>query len=163
MDGRTAFGMAALAVALVAAAGTARAQGDELARVALMAGCWRGDFSGGTIEERYAPPEGGLVLGTTRYFRNGSAVEFELSHIAAEGSVVTLTPYPSGQRSEHPFRMTAGHPGHVVFAAPEHDFPKRVIYQAAAGDSLVARIDGGEGSDQAMEWRMGRIACDAGP
>jgi len=132
-------------------------------RAGFMAGCWRGDFPSGTIEERYTPPAGGLMLGTTRYLKDGRAVQFEFTHIAEEGETVVLTPYPDGMRSEHAFRMTSSAAGRVVFEAPEHDFPKRVAYHKAPGDSLIARIDGGEGSDQAMEWRMGRIDCDQAP
>jgi Domain of unknown function (DUF6265) len=151
-----------LGLALLAtAAASARAQEPEaIERVGFMVGCWRGNFLSRTIEERYTPAWGGLILGTTRYLQGDRATNFEFSHIAAEGSTVVLTPYPGGERSEHPFRLSSGESGNAVFEAPEHDFPKRVLYEAAPGDSLIARVDGGEGSDDWMEWRMGRIDCD---
>ncbi len=130
--------------------------------LAFMAGSWNGTFQagtkGGVIEERYTTPSDNLILGTTRFLLDGRAVDFELTTLrAGEDGVVTLLPYPSGQRSEDGFRLTmvvrTGESVQAVFEAPEHDFPKRVIYRSE-GDRLLARIDGGEGSDQAQTWEM---------
>jgi hypothetical protein len=153
------FGIVIVA-ALIGLPGSARGQSHDIDRVGFMAGCWMGAIENGSIEERYTAPVGGLVLGTTRYLRGGLATQFEFTRIAIEDGAVVLTPYPGGERSEHGFRLALGPAGRAVFAAPEHDFPKRIVYAAVAGDSLVARIDGGEDSAEGYEWRMGRLDCN---
>ncbi|NNM04550.1 MAG: hypothetical protein HKO65_05555 [Gemmatimonadetes bacterium] len=139
----------------------------SLADLAFMSGCWNGSFQShdgeGVIEEHYTSPSENVILGTTRYLLDGRAVQFELTTLrAGEDGVITMLPYPGGERSPDGFRLTrvirTGEAVEAVFEAPEHDFPKRVIYRGD-GDELVARIDGGEGSDQASTWEMRPVAC----
>jgi hypothetical protein len=129
-------------------------------RLAFLAGCWEvREPEGGTIEERWTPAAN-VMLGTTRYVTDGGVSGFELAVIQLEDGVVVMTPYPGGIRSEHGFRLQPAAGEAAVFAAPEHDFPKRIHYAPAAGDSLRIRIDGGEGSEEAAEWRLGRVDCE---
>lgn len=130
----------------------------ETDRLAFMAGCWEGASGEGRIEERYTPAAN-VMLGTTRYLRDGLVTGFEFTLIEARDGAVVLTPHPDGIRSAHGFRLQPGG-DRAVFAAPEHDFPKRIAYAPAGPDSLTVRIDGGEGSSEASEWRMGRVDCD---
>ena len=46
-----------------------------------------------------------------------------------------------------------------IFEAPEHDYPKRILYRANADGSRTARIDGGAQDDGGQEWRFLRVAC----
>jgi hypothetical protein len=135
----------------------------DMHRLAFMAGCWNGTFradggAAGTIEERYTTPSENLILGTTRYLLDGRAVQFELTTIRLEDRGIVMLPYPGGNPSEDGFLLTGFRDGAAVFEAPEHDFPKRILYRRD-GDELVARIDGGEGSEQAAEWRMSPASC----
>lgn len=150
-------------ILVLATPGDSRKEGADLDGLAFMAGCWEGPAEGGTVEERYTPPAGDVILGTTRYLRDGRVTGYEFMLIEREGGRVLLIPYPGGRRSEDAFTLTVADGRRAVFEAPEHDFPRRIAYAAAEGDSLVARIDGGEGSEQAAEWRMGRISCDPRP
>jgi hypothetical protein len=154
---------AAVAIALAATAGSPAAQDagetDGVERLGFMVGCWEGNANGGTIEESWTPAAN-LMLSTTRYLEDGHVTGFEFALITIEGGHVAMTPFPEGVRSEHGFPLEPGGSGQAVFAAPEHDFPKRILYAATTGDSLRVRIDGGEGSDQAAEWSMGRVDCD---
>lgn len=137
-----------------------RAAAQTLSDLAFMAGCWEGQAGGGTvIEEHYTTPSSNLMLGTTRYLRDGATRQFEFTRITAGRDGVVLLPFPGGTASADPFRLTTVEADRAVFEAPEHDFPKRIIYRRDADGSLVARIDGGEGSDQASEWRMDAAPC----
>ena len=137
--------------------------GDPLGQALFMVGCWQSPpgTSATTIEERYAPPAGGLILGTTRFLRPGARTTFEFSTLAVEEGVLTLTPYPGGVRSPHAFRLTAAAPGRLVFEAPEHDYPKRIIYERIADDGLRARIDAGAEDPDPPVWEMVRVPCEA--
>lgn len=127
--------------------------------VAFMAGTWcSSPPSGGTmIEEHYTTPSANLVLGTTRYLRDGATVGHEITRIGADSAGVVLTPTPSGQAAV-PFRLTESAPGRAVFENPEHDFPVRIEYERV-GDELVARALGADGAGP--EWRMS--PCPDGP
>jgi len=156
----------ACAVALAAAAPVAAPlqaqQPGSVAGLAFMSGCWQGSFEArdetGTVEERYTPPTENMMLGTTRYILDGRTVQFEFLVIRSEDDGVVMLPYPDGRESEHAFRLTELAERRAVFEAPEHDFPKRIIYRRENG-VMVARIDGGSGTD-GQEWRMTRVNCD---
>ncbi|HEX6104795.1 MAG TPA: DUF6265 family protein [Gemmatimonadales bacterium] len=124
-----------------------------------MAGCWRGPAGRGRmIEEHYTAPSRNLILGMTRYTRDGVATGYEFSTIAWEDSTIVLTPRPEGQQPV-PFRLALLQPRSAVWENPDHDFPTRIAYRRLAGDTLVARIEGPEGRN-ASEWRMARVRCE---
>lgn len=131
-----------------------------LAAVASLAGCWRGVFLDGrtVIEERWTPPEGDLMLGTTRFFRDGRAVDFEFGLIRADSAGVLLLPYPRGRASAHAFRLTESEDGRWIFEAPEHDYPKRILYRLE-GMQLEARIDAGPDDPEPRVWTLQAEPC----
>lgn len=135
-----------------AASGPPDARTGPLDAVAFMAGTWcSSPPPGGTmIEEHYTTPSANLVLGTTRYLREGATVGHEITRIETDSAGVVLTPTPSGQAAV-PFRLTESAPGRAVFENPEHDFPVRIEYERI-GRELVARALGADGSGP--EWRM---------
>lgn len=150
-------------------AGVPAQEAPKLADLAFMTGCWNGDFRArdgrtGTIEEHYTSTSENVMLGTTRYLLDGRAIQFELTTILADSAGVTFLPYPRGRASPDGFLFTtadrneSGTTMRAVFEAPEHDFPKRIIYRRE-GDRLFARADGGEGSDQVQEWTMAAAPC----
>ncbi len=137
------------------------ASGIELADLAFISGCWEGQFGkdgSGTMEEIYTAPSKNLMLGTTRYLKEGAAVEYEFTRIERTDEGILLTPYPGGRASEHSFKLTSLEGGRAVFEAPEHDYPKRIIYAANDDGSRTARIDGGTDAD-AREWRLHSRPC----
>ncbi len=138
----------------------------SMSAVAFMTGCWEGPFGSGerqgVIEERYTTPSANVLLGTTRYLRDGRAVQFEFTLLEVADGVLVMTPYPRGARSEHSFALTEVAGQRAVFEAPEHDFPKRIIYDGSVEGALTASIDGGEGSTESATWSMKRVPCDPG-
>src|SRR5690606_18379892 len=130
--------------------------------LSFMSGCWRAAVEDGAVlEEFYTAPAPNLILGTSRYLRDGQAVQFEFSRITADTSGIVLWPFPGGRPSEHGFRLTEIGRGAALFEAPEHDFPRRIRYALAADGALHARIDGGAGDARMQEWRMEPVPCRA--
>jgi hypothetical protein len=127
-----------------------------------MAGCWRGlTRSGTTIEEFYTPPSSNLIVGATRYVRDGRVVDFEFTRIDQTDSGAVMTPHPKGVRSVS-FAPKVIERNRAVWENPTHDFPQRILYTRVADDTLVARIEGRTPSgDRALEWRMVRATCEA--
>jgi hypothetical protein len=155
-------------VSIVLAMHSANAFGQSVranvSDLGFMAGCWRGlTRSGTTIEEFYTAPSSNLVLGTTRYVRDGRVVDFEFTRIDQTDSGAVITPHPKGVRSAS-FAPKVVEPNRVVWENTTHDFPQRIAYTRVAHDTLVARIEGRTPSgERAMEWRMVRVACDPRP
>ena len=151
-------------------AGTASAQNgakqNPLQATAFMAGCWRGPSGNGrVIEEYYVIPSGNLMQGMSRYLARRpdtqelNTVDYEFTLIDVENGKTRMRPHPKGQTPDT-FPEKERSPGHIVWENPSHDFPQRIIYKAAPGDSLIARIEGKTPQgEKAMEWRMGRVSC----
>jgi hypothetical protein len=162
------IGFLLTSVALVtwpAAAGAQQAPGP-LEGAAFMAGCWRGAAGPDRIiEEYYLPPAGNLMQGMTRYLgpRGNSpgpfTLDFEFTLLDVDHGTIRLRPHPRGQPSVA-FAEKERSAGRLVWENAAHDFPQRIMYTAAPGDSLLARIEGRTpNGDRFMEWRMGRVPC----
>ncbi len=152
---------------LLAPAAPAAAQLPQatLDKLAFMAGCWSGPVQmrggTGTLEERWTPPSANAMQGMSRWLRDGRTVDFEFTLVTADSAGIVMTPFPRGTRSAHGFRLTRLGNDTAMFEAPEHDYPKRIVY-ARSADGLTARIDGGADDTNPRIWPMTSAAC-AGP
>jgi len=135
-------------------------QPPSLEMLRFMTGCWRGPAGRGAIlEEYYTAPAENLMLGVSRYVRDGEVTDYEFTSIEQRESDLVITPQPKGQ-SPASFRLRRLADGEVVWVNPEHDFPQLISYRRVAPDSLVARIEGpGPQGTRAIEWRMARAEC----
>lgn len=153
-------GACAQATQRAAASGAQPAIRSLVSDLGFMSGCWRGlTRSGTTIEEYYTPPSSNLIVGATRYVRDGRVVDFEFTRIDQTDSGAVMTPHPKGVRSVS-FAPTVVERNRAVWENPTHDFPQRILYTRVADDTLVARIEGRTPSgERALEWRMARATC----
>lgn len=151
----------ALLPMMVFLAAPAAAQTWTLDRLAFLSGCWEGSFgNGGMMEEIYSAPSANLIVGTTRYMRGERTVQFEFSRVERDSSgTIWLIPYPNGRASEHPFRLTSLSDAEAIFEAPEHDYPKRIIYRRPGDGTRIARIDGGAEDTGGQQWVLRPVAC----
>lgn len=158
---------AVLALLLVPAAPlAAQVPQATLDRLAFMAGCWSAPVvmraGTGTLEERWTPPSTNTMQGMSRWLLDGRTVDFEFTLVTRDSAGVVMTPFPRGNRSADGFRLTRVDGDTAVFEAPQHDYPKRIIYaRSAAG--LTARIDGGAEDANPRIWPMTPAACVTGP
>ncbi|HUQ81507.1 MAG TPA: DUF6265 family protein [Gemmatimonadaceae bacterium] len=131
-----------------------------LTSISFMAGCWTGPSSNGaTIEERYSEAADNMVIGMTRYVRNGRVVDFEFTTIQRSDTAFVMTPHPKGVKSD-PFALKEIADGRAVWENLKHDFPQRIIYRTGSDGTLVARIEGTTPrGERHLEWTMHR--CDA--
>lgn len=139
----------AIAVLLTHAPPVAGQNTASLNDLAFLAGCWAGTMEALDMREQWSEPEAGLMLGTTRFYRDGEAVDFEFGMVVEDESGVTLWPYPRGERSEHGFPLVST-TDEYVFENLEHDFPVRIIYARTGPDRLEPRIEGRDG--EARGW-----------
>lgn len=137
-----------------------------LGELAFMGGCWEGLRGETLLEERFTPPRGGMMVGTSRYLRNGRVVSWEFSRLVESGGGVVLVPYPSGTPSAAGFRLVERAGSAAVFENPDHDFPTRIAYRRTGGDAnaparLTVTVEGEAG--RGFEYVMRATACDAVP
>lgn len=128
-----------------------------LSAVSFMTGCWTGPSpNGATIEEHYSEASSNLMIGMTRYVRNGQVVDFEFTTIERSDSAFVMTPRPKGVKSDS-FALKELSDGRAVWENPKHDFPQRIIYQRGASGELIARIEGTTPrGDRHIDWTMRR-------
>lgn len=144
-----------LSAALVLGACGATAQAPDRAMPDWMSGYWLA-CEGGETAENWIGAGRDALLGT-----NLSGGGYEFLRIAPnESGAIVYYSMPGGRSPPTEFALTSHANQRAVFENPAHDFPKRIIY-ARDGDVMTARIDGGEGSEQAMEWRFRRAGLDA--
>jgi Domain of unknown function (DUF6265) len=153
-------GIGGLTAMLTAAAGLATGLESQerhgLGQLSYLAGCWAGQMDSLDMREQWSEPFGGVMTGTTRYFRDGESAGFEFALLVEDDEGVTLWPYPSGERSEHGFPLVRVE-GESVFENLEHDFPVRIIYVQDGPETLRPRIEGSDGESRG--WALRKVAC----
>lgn len=166
-----------LALVVVVAAGIAaacaRAQEDAddepatIESLAWLAGNWQRSDASGSFDERWMPPAGGTMAAVSRAVENGKTGLYELSVIEpTEAGLVLrirhfgpgLTPWKSEAAGPGTWALASSGARTVVFEDPKNEFPRRIVYTRGEDESgkatLTARLDGGEDSPQAMEFRF---------
>lgn len=118
-----------------------------------MAGHWTATIGESEVEEIWLEPKGGVMLGMARTVRKNGKVGFEFLRIAKHEGVIAYLAQPGG-RPVTAFKLVESKPGRVVFTNPEHDFPKRIVYELR-GEKLCARTDDGKDGE---EWCWSRVS-----
>lgn len=128
-------------------------------RLSWLAGCWRHEAAGYRRDEQWMRPAGGTMVGMSRTVVDGRTVEFEYLRIEPHSTGLAYVANPSGQ-VETSFDLSALDDSAVVFEAPEHDFPQRIVYQRQSGGGVLAWIEGAvDGVAQTVEFPLTRARC----
>lgn len=136
-----------------------RPQSVGIERVSWLQGCWEAKSPRRVIEENWTAPRGANMLGVSRTFRGDSLAEYELMVLRQQAGGLVYEAHPSGQ-SAAAFTARTVTDSVVVFENATHDFPQRVGYRKARGDSLVAWIEGTvEGRPRRVEFQYERVPC----
>lgn len=118
--------------------------------LSFMAGHWAGDG----IDEVWLAPQANMMVGMNRTIVKGRAsFEFFRIIVKPDGGISYMT--QPGGRPAVEFKLTELGDQRVVFSNPEHDFPKRIIYDLRDGE-LCARIEGEKPTD-GQEWCWSRL------
>jgi hypothetical protein len=136
------FGIAIADETLEAKGGSSA--GATVADIAWLAGQWKGTIDGGTWESSYTTAEGGIMLSASKEFRGDRVVTIEFECFRVIEGKLTLIPYPFGKQSEtvFPIKEIDKDARKVVFANPEHDFPRELTYHRSADDRLQIKLTG---------------------
>ena len=141
-------------------------------RLGWMTGCWSyRDSRWRLVEEQWSSPRAGVMFGYSRTTRarigapGDTLLLYETTRIyeAPDGALV-FAASPSGQQPDE-FRWRGEATtldSAITFENPAHDFPQRVRYRraGAAGDSLVARVEGTRnGTVRGIDFPYARTSC----
>ena len=143
-----------LAVPVAAFLLAAAPAAPKVADLAWLGGVWVAEEKGSWTEERWAPPRGGAMLGTSLSGRGNRAGHYEFMRIEADGEGrVSFWASPRGAVPSG-FPLVSAAANEVVFENPAHDYPTRIVYRRE-GDKLIATISGAGGKNQ-QTWRFRR-------
>ena len=132
---------------------------DPSARLAWMGGCWERRSPSRLIEEMWQAPRGGMMLGMSRTTAGDIVLEYEALRIYTRDGALIFAATPSRQPTAEFTSVQVGD-SVVVFENMAHDFPQRVIYRHAPGDSMHARVEGTiNGAERGVDFHYGRVAC----
>lgn len=129
------------------AAGAARVLAPEqgpLEAVALLSGSWVGATPDGVVEEHWSHAAGSLLVGMGRVTAGGATKLFEALRVEARPGGLVYVAQPRGGAPTE-FRLSpTSTKERLVFENPDHDYPKRLVYERA-GRALRVEISGGPG------------------
>lgn len=117
-----------------------------IAALAWMAGDWQTAPGGRQVDEHWTAPAGGSMLGMSRTVADGTTKEFEYLRIVERADGVFYVAHPGARSPGTEFKLTRSSDGEAVFENPQHDFPKRITYKRSSEGTLLAIVDGGEGT-----------------
>jgi hypothetical protein len=109
-----------------------------------LAGRWEGEHAGGTFEEHWTTPVGGLMIGMGRHTAGGKTTLYEFLRIVETREGIEYRVSVQGE-AEVAFTLKRVKDGEALFENPEHDFPTRILYIKEKDGSLTARIEGEQG------------------
>jgi hypothetical protein len=131
----TAFSL--LAGALLLSPAMSSSEADKLA---WLEGSWRGTAFGGTIEETFVKPAGGVVLGLSRIVGSEDRlIHKEFMEIGlTEGKLTYTVTLPN---KKHTFALHKLEGQSVTWTDPANDFPSRITYSRSQ-DTITVLLEG---------------------
>jgi hypothetical protein len=137
-------------VAVIAAAPQEKAAVKDFA---WLAGAWEGPSGGGTFEEHWTTPVGGVMIGMGRMIQGEKTVFTEFIKLVETPDGIEYRVQPDG-RKEVAFKLASRTAEEAIFENPGHDFPRKIGYRKEK-DGLLAWIEGQQGGrDAKMEFRL---------
>ena len=149
----------ALGLAALCAAGPALAVD---APPAWLAGCWQGepDTAAANAFEAWSAPRAERMLGMGQRLRGTGSI-FEYMRMDRGERGLRFVPQPGG-RPPVEFAAERVEPQRIVFANPQHDFPKYIDYRRT-GDRLEVRLSESSPDQDGKHalYAFRRVSCDA--
>lgn len=108
-------------------------------------GKWIMKTKKGSIGEEWVKIDEGYLQGKGFFVKGNDTILTERVSLKNMKEGVYYTSSVEDQNNKQPitFRLTSSDKQVFVFENPEHDFPKRIVYELVSSDSLHAHIDGG--------------------
>ena len=126
---------------------------EKIKKAAWLVGTWENESPQGKLAETWNKTNDSTFNGHSYFVKGSDTLHLESITLSQRGDVMTYTPTVQGQNNNKPveFRMTSATDKQMVFENPNHDFPKKIIYNQINPDSLVAEISGVQQGKASME------------
>lgn len=102
------------------------------------------DARGATVDEMWNTPGPGLMMGMSRTYTKDKVKSWEFVRIEQRGGTLLYIAQPQGAPPTE-FKLIKSENGFLLFANPQHDFPKQISYRLIDADHVTARVDDGAG------------------
>lgn len=101
--------------------------------------------SGAVMGEVWEKRNDNSMAGKSFMIKNGDTAILETVDLVKEGNDIFYIPVAYGQNDDKPvrFKLTSATESVYIFENPQHDFPKRIVYDFTASEILHAYIDDG--------------------
>jgi 2-iminobutanoate/2-iminopropanoate deaminase len=100
---------------------------------------------GELMGETWIKKDGSSIAGKSYMVKSADTTMLETVDLVKEGGDIFYIPVAYGQNDDKPvrFKLTSCTGSVYTFENPEHDFPKRIVYDFISNDELYAYIDDG--------------------
>ena len=113
--------------------------------VAWISGTWLSEpanAASSVTEERWTPPSGGAIIGTSRTMRGTGMLAYEFLCITQRDGSLVYNAMPQGRAPATEFVLTTITKDSATFENPAHDYPKAIKYSLRPDGSLETAISG---------------------
>jgi len=115
-------------------------------------GKWKMETKKGIIYEKWKSSNDSTLSGKSMLVKNttGDTVFLEKIQLVYRNNAYYYIPVAEGQNNNQPveFKLTSHNENGFIAENPEHDFPKRILYNLITKDSIHAVVDGGPAMPQ---------------
>lgn len=133
---------------------------ENYKKLDFMAGCWHAvTGKDQTVEEVWSLPTETIMLGFTRYYKDGKPTTWDFNYIQKVDSTVYLVLGPHGEVPDT-FRLKTLNDDVASWQRDGPKFPAVVMYRKASDGALIGRVEAPPGGDQpSFEVRFIRVTC----
>ena len=112
-----------------------------------LVGSWESSSDFGDIQENWEKINDSVFQGTSYLIKEKDTLHSESIALEIKDDQILYVPIVKGQNNDQPviFLLTKQTPNQLVFENPNHDYPKKIVYNQITTDSLVAVISGTQG------------------
>ena len=138
----------------------------ELASLAWLDGCWRGQVGQYEFREHWLPLRGGLMIGAGHVVFEGKSQDYGYLRLETRPDGVYYVSISSA-RKEAAFKLSAATIDDkdtiFTFTNPVDEFPLRVVYRRGTEGWLYAAVEGKvKGEETTVIYPMRRVDCQSG-
>ena len=117
---------------------------NKLKAMDWLLGSWENKSELGYLQENWTKINDSIYQGSTYFIKEKDTLHNEQITLEQKEGKVRYVPTVKGQNNDQPvvFLLTSQTAKQFVFENPNHDYPKKIIYNMINSDSLVAVISG---------------------
>jgi hypothetical protein len=138
----------------------------ELASLAWLGGCWRGEVAQYEFREHWLPLRGGLMVGAGHVVFQGKTQDYGYLRLETRPDGVYYVSI-SSDKKEAAFKLDSATVDEkdviFTFTHPGDEFPQRVVYRRGVEGWLYASVEGKvKGEEKRVIYPMRRVDCQSG-